>query len=151
MDYEKHFNEVLLNQEKTMLSNMIEDCRSNTEKGNIEDILTYVTHKNIKVKTKKVNSDIQSRLSKIDEYLFKRPWNKLELIHKEKKILEYFDKYLFECSEENKNSVKEKVMNDLKNKKLNSVKKVNYDPVSTTILGIDDLKYDNETCSYKYK
>jgi len=152
MDYEKHFNEILLNQEKNMLSNMIEDCKSDNEKNNIEDILTYITHKNLQIKSKnKVNSDIHERLSKIDEYLFKRPWNRLELIHKEKKMEEYFEKYLFECSEDNMNEIKEKIMNDLKNKKLNSAKKVNYDPVSTIILGIENLKYDNNTCTYKYK
>jgi len=151
MDYEKHFGEVILNQEKVMLKHMLEDCKSKNEIVLIEDVLTYILHKNKPmIVQNKIKSDIQERLSKVDEFLFKRPWNKLDPIHKKQKLEEYLQNYLFEASEENLNEIKEKIMNNFNNKKLNSLKKVNYDPISTLILSIDGLNYDTSNCEYSY-
>ena len=58
---------------------------------------------------------------------------------------------MFKCSKDNFNKIKKKVMDDFENKKLNSIKKVNYDPISTIIISIENLSYDNETCTYSYK
>lgn len=152
MDYEKHFDKILLDQEKMMLDNMIKDCKNSSDKSNLQDILTYLTHKNKEIKKKNyVESDIQKRLSNIDEYLFKRPWNKLELVHKKIKLDEYIKNYLFKCSDENLEEIKKKLFNDLNNKKLNSIKKVNYDPISSKIISIVNLVYNTDDCIYTYK
>ena len=151
MDYEKHFNKIILNQEKVMLNHMLEDCNSNNEIVLIEDILTYLLHKNKpKNKSKHIKSDIQQRLSKVDEYLFKRPWNKLAPIHKKQKLEEYLQNYLFEASEDNLSEIKNKILNDFKKKKLNSSKKVNYEPVSSLIISIEGLVYNTGNCEYSY-
>ena len=151
MEYEKHFDEVILNQEKVMLKHMLEDCKSKNEIILIEDVLTYILYKNKPIIVQnKIKSDIQERLSKVDEFLFKRPWNKLDPVYKKQKLEEYLQNYLFEASEENLNEIKEKIMNNFINKKLNSIKKVNYDPISTLILSIDGLTYDTGNCEYSY-
>ena len=101
--------------------------------------------------THREDIEIQKRLSKVDELLFKRPWNKLSYIHKKQKIEEFIDGYLFEANNDNINKIKKQIFFDLKNKRLNSNKRVTYDPVTTVILNIENLKYNNETCEYSYK
>jgi hypothetical protein len=152
MDYEKHFNKIILNQEEVMLKHMLEDCKSKNETILIEDVLTFLLHKNKPInKSKNIKSDIQQRLSKVDEYLFKRPWNKLAPIHKKQKLEEYLQNYLFEATEDNLNEIKSKIMNDFEKKKLNSSKKVNYESISSLIINIEGLKYDTSNCEYSYE
>lgn len=152
MEYEKRIDNIILDNEKFMLESMIEDCKNEDRLMNIKDILCYIVHNNMNTKKKKqVKSNISERLSKIDEYLFRRPWNRLDEVHKKIKINEYIENYLFNAPEENIEQIKNQLMKDLKNKKLNSAKVVTYDPASTTILNIAKLDYDNEKCLYIYK
>ena len=152
MEYEKRIDDLSLNNEVFMLNSMIEDCKNEDRLNNIKDILCFITHKNKNVKKKtEIKSNISERLSKIDEYLYRRPWNRLDEIHKRNKLEEYISNYLFNAPEDNIKQIKSELMNDLKNKKLNSAKYVTYDPASTTILNITNLEYDNEKCIYTYK
>jgi hypothetical protein len=148
MDYEKHFDEIVLNQELLMLNNMLEDCKSEDKINLINDVITYIRHKNIKVEVKE--NKVEKKKFMVDDYLLKRPWNKLSQIHKEKKLEEYIQNYLFKTTEENLVDIRQKIMSDFLKKKLNS-KKVNYDPLSTIILSIEGLDYNNELCEYSYK
>lgn len=135
-----------------MLNYMLEDCKTEDEINLINDILTYIKHKNNIIKNKpNIKSDIQQRLSKIDNYMYKKPWNKLAPIHKKQKIKEYIQNYLFNAPEDNLEKIKKKIMNDLEKKKLNSAKKVKYDPVGSVILNIQGLEYDTNICEYSYK
>lgn len=154
MEYEKRIDKLISINEIFMLESMIEDCKNEDRLNNIKDILCYLQHKNSDSKKKKVNevkSDIKERLSKIDEYLYRRPWNRLDDIHKKNKLEEYISNYLFNAPEDNIKQIRESLLIDLKNKKLNSAKTVTYDPASTTILNIANLDYDNEKCLYTYK
>ena len=153
MEYEKRIDKLLLNNETFMLQSMIEDCKNEDRLMNIKDILCFLQHKNQNRNSKKniVKSDIKERLSKIDEYLYRRPWNRLDEIHKKNKLEEYIENYLFNAPKENISEIKNALLSDLKNKKLNSAKTVTYDAASTTILNIANLEYDNENCRYTYK
>ena len=153
MEYEKRIDNLLLNNKIFMLQSMIEDCKNEDRLMNIKDILCYLEHKNQNKSSKKnvVKSDIKERLSKIDEYLYRRPWNRLDEIHKKNKLEEYIENFLFNAPEENIREIRSALLSDLKNKKLNSAKTVTYDAASTTILNISNLEYDNENCRYTYK
>lgn len=146
MDYEKHFNDIVIKQEVLMLDYMLEDCKSQDEINLINDILTYIKHKNVKVVEKK---DTDKKKFKADDYLFKRPWKKLSQIHKKQKLDDYLQNYLFQTSKENLKEIQQKIIEDFNKNKLNS-KKVNYDPVSTVILSIEGLNYNTENCEYSY-
>lgn len=153
MEYETKINKILLDNEIFMLQSMIEDCKNEEKIVYIKDILCYLQHKNNEKNTKRkeVKSDFSERITKIEEYLYRRPWNRLDDFHKKNKIEEYINNYLFNAPEENINQIRSSLLEDLKNKKLNSAKTVTYDPASTTILKIADLEYDNENCIYTYK
>ena len=153
MEYETKINKILLDNEIFMLQSMIEDCKNEEKIVYIKDILCYLQHKNNEkdIKRKEVKSDFNERITKIEEYLYRRPWNRLDDFHKKNKIEEYINNYLFNAPEENINQIRSSLLEDLKNKKLNSAKTVTYDPASTTILKIADLEYDNENCIYTYK
>lgn len=151
MEYEEKINKILLENENFMLKCMVEDCKNEDKLSFIKDIICYLEHKNKDIKNKKeIKSDIKERLSKMDEYLYRRPWSRLSEIHKKIKLEEYINNYLFNAPKDNIELIKSSLMNDLKNKKLNSAKVVTYDPSSTTILNIANLEYNNEECIYTY-
>lgn len=151
MDYEKRVNNILIDNETYMLKCMLEDCDDEAKSNLITNVLNFIHHKNNQVKKKKnITSDIGERLAKIDDYLYRRPWNKLDQIHKKNRLENYFENYLFDAPKENIKSIKSKIMKDFNDKKLNTSKGVNYDPISSTIIGITNLNYDNELCEYSY-
>ena len=97
-----------------MLNYMLEECKTENENNLIKDILTYITHKNNIIKNKpNIKSDIQQRLSKIDNYMYKRPWNKLAPIHKKQKINEYIQNYLFNAPADNLETILKRVESNL--------------------------------------
>ena len=151
MEYEKKINDLVLNNEIFMLKSMIEDCKNEDRIMYIKDILCFLEHKNKTVKKNEVKSNISERLSKIEEYIYRRPWNRLDEIHKKKKLEDYLNNYLFNAPKENIDQIRTEILKDLKDKKLNSAKSVTYDAASTTILSINNLEYDNENCRYIYK
>ena len=151
MNYESYIDNIRYNNEMNYLKYMKEDCSDETYKNYISDVISYKVHSN-KPKVKKKNSNnIQERLAKIDDFLYKRPWKKLDKIHKKIKLNEYLEKNLFNADEENLNEIKKLLRNEFKNNKLNSAKKIFYDALSSKILGINGLDYNPETNKYSYK
>ena len=100
--------------------------------------------------TPKTNEQSKSdnAFSNIDQYMFKRPWNRLPEVHKLIKMKEYVTKSLI-IQDTNK---RDKLISDLfkaiKTKKLTRKGSVNYDPVKGRITSIPNLKYDNNDQIY---
>ena len=119
-----------------------EDCTDQFYLNKINDLVIYFN--NIDKKPKDLNifeSDIDQRLAKIDEYIFRKPWNKLTKIQKEIKLKEFISRY-FICNNENTNNIKNLLLEDFNNDKLNSAKIVNYDSFKSDIIGISRLSYN---------
>ena len=93
-------------------------------------------------------SDIQKRLSKIEDYAFRKPWNKLSKEQKLIKLKEFLNEFIKEAT--NSKLIKRKILDQFKKNKLNSAKVVNYEPFSSKIIGINNLNYDTENNKYIY-
>jgi hypothetical protein len=77
-----------------------------------------------------------------DDYLYKKSWTKLSLVHKTIKMKEYVDCLLVE-NEHDKNQLKKKLVGLIKKKILSKKNKVNYDDGKGRIISIPDLVYQN--------
>lgn len=149
MDYEKQINTIIDNNDIYKLKSMLDDCTDPLYEKLINDILIFKNHKKENKKTV-IKSDISERLSKIDDYVYRRPWKKLHEIQKKNKIEEYLKNYLFNAPDDNIKKIREMIIDDFNKKRLNSAKNVTYDSVGAVILNINNLEYDNESCEYNY-
>lgn len=149
MDYEKQITTIIENNEIYKLKCMLDDCTDPFNEKLITNILSFKNHKKENKKTV-IKSDISERLSKIDDYVYRRPWKKLHEIQKKIKIEEYLKNYLFNAPSDNIKKIREMIIDDFNKKRLNSAKNVTYDSIGAVILNINNLEYDNESCEYNY-
>lgn len=149
MDYEKKIDAIIENNEIYKLKSMLDDCTEPLNEKMINDILVFKNHIKESKKTV-IKSDINERLAKIDDYIYRRPWKKLHEIQKKTKLEEYLKNYLFNAPIDNIKYIKEMIMEDFSKKKLNSAKNVTYDSTGAVILNINNLEYNNELCEYTY-
>jgi hypothetical protein len=77
-----------------------------------------------------------------EDFVYKKPWNKMNIIHKKIK-LEEFVKNLDIEDLEMKKHLKSQFISMLKNKKLTKKNEVEYDPINGKIISIPSLKYKN--------
>jgi hypothetical protein len=75
-----------------------------------------------------------------DEEFYKKPWAKLNPIHKVLKLKEFINN-LKNISDKEKNELKEKVVELVKTKILTKKEKVDYDSVNGRILSLTNLEY----------
>ena len=88
-----------------------------------------------------INNDVQTETDLLTEnidYLFLKPWNKLNQIHKVIKIKEFLKG--LECSQKEKDELKDKIINSLKDKKK---VKCSYDDTKGKIISISSLRHTN--------
>lgn len=150
MDYENEIDKIRNDSIIHLLKCAEEDCKDDDFVPKIKDLLCYYT--NVKKDVNDVNTyetNIQTRLSSLEELSYKRPWNKLNNIQKGKKLEEFIKMYfIFDCP--SKNETIKKIYDNFNNNKLNSSKLVNYDPFTSKILGLTNLKFYNEKKYYKF-
>jgi hypothetical protein len=77
-----------------------------------------------------------------EDFVYKKPWNKLNIIHKKIKLDEYVNNLDIEDSEIKKH-LKSQFASMLKNKKLTKKNEVEYDAINGKIISISSLKYKN--------
>lgn len=87
-------------------------------------------------------SDIKIKDDNIDNYYYKKQWNKLNIIHKKIKIKEYVNNLMI--TKEKKKLLTDKLMNLLNNKKLNKKNDIDYDCINGKIITITILKCKND-------
>ena len=147
MEYNDIINEIIQDNLLLFLNNTKEDCKDEYYYSKICNLITYF--KNLNQDQNKINtykSDIQKRLSIIDEYVFRKPWNKLTKEQRLIKLNEFLNDYIKDTS--NSKIIKNKILEEFKKNKLNSAKIVSYEPISSKILGINNLSYDTENNKY---
>jgi len=93
-------------------------------------------------------SDLQNEIIEYDINLYKKPWVKLNIIHKFLKIKEYINDLNINDSIEKDNLI-EVLINLVKNKQLTKKKKVLYDENNGKIISITELKYINGKYYYQ--
>jgi len=119
--YYINLTKILKNDEKMYINNLLKNLDSN-ENLNVNNLLT---------ETEKTE----------DDYLYKKPWNRLNIVHKIIKIKEFVNSK--NISLENKNSLIQKLTLMVKNKKLHKNSDVEYNLESMKIISINCLSQDN--------
>ena len=128
-----------------------EDCKDEFYLNKINDLIIYFN--NIDKSQKDLNkfeSDIDQRLAKIDQYAYRKAWNKLTKIQKEIKLKEFINSY-FINNDKNTQQIKKNILKDFEDGKLNSGKVVNYEAFSTKIIGLNNLSYSTDDNNYIYE
>ena len=77
-----------------------------------------------------------------EDFVYKKPWNKMNIIHKKIKLEEFINNLDIEDLEIKKH-LKSQFVSMLKNKKLTKKNEVEYDAVNGKIISIASLKYKN--------
>jgi hypothetical protein len=131
MDIEKYINY----NKKHYYNNLIKNLK-NDEKVFVNNLI-----KNLD--TKQTNINILTETEKTeDDYLYKKPWNRLNMVHKIIKIKEFVNSK--NISLENKNSLIQKLTLMIKSKKLQKVSDVEYNQELMKIISINCLSQDNQ-------
>ena len=92
-----------------------------------------------------INSNINTETETIyneDDYIYKKQWNKLNIIHKSIKMKEFVNNLEMDDLEMKKH-LKNQLVLMIKNKKLTKKNEVNYDHINGHIISIPSLKYTN--------
>lgn len=155
MSNKEYIQKVLLNIKLERYDNIKKWCSNDEYKEDINNVINKLKQdikniNNVSQVKQKVDSDIQERLSKMDDYIYKKAWSRLNIEQKKVKLLEYLDTNLLGCSNENIKELKKVLLEALKQKKLNKKGKVSYDSKSGIILSLEDLYYDEEEKVYEY-
>ena len=88
--------------------------------------------------------DTESEVKYSDEYIYRKPWNKLNTIHKIIKIKEFVSNLVIDDIEMKKN-LRNQLVEMIKTKKLTKKNDINYDTVNGIIQSIPILQYkDNK-------
>jgi hypothetical protein len=90
----------------------------------------------------------ENTFENIDQYMFKRPWNRLPEIHKLIKIKEYVNQSLIIYESNNKDILIKEMFAAIKDKKLTRKGSVNYDPIKGRVVSIPSLQYDKSKETY---
>jgi hypothetical protein len=132
MDIEKYIN---LNK-KSYYNNLVKNLK-NDEKIYINNLL-----KNLDNSINNINSILTETEKTEDDYLYKKPWNRLNMVHKIIKIKEFINS--MNISLENKNTLIQKMTFMIKSKKLQKVSEVEYNQELMKIISINCLSQDNQ-------
>ena len=108
---------------------------------------TYIEYNAVKNNIKLINNiepllTIESDIIYSDEYIYKKPWNKLNNIHKIIKLKEFINTLHFDDIEMKK-TLQIKLINMIKDKTLTKKADINYDIVNGSIIAIPMLQYIN--------
>ena len=77
-----------------------------------------------------------------EDFVYKKPWNKMNIVHKKLKLEEFVNNLDMDDLEMKKH-LKSQFVSMLKNKKLTKKNEVEYDAVNGKIISIPSLKYKN--------
>ncbi len=77
-----------------------------------------------------------------EDFVYKKPWNKVNIIHKKIKLEEFVNNLAINDSQMKKH-LKTQLVSMLKNKKLTKKNEVEYDAVNGKIISIPSLNYKN--------
>ena len=140
-----YYNNLLKSSEKSMVNKRMIEMRieqlksdnkieiANTQQNEIN------TDKPPEIETKTVSETSQKYN---DDYLYKKPWNKLTSIHKKIKVKEFVNMLLIN-DDNDKEELKNKLSQLIDNKELTKKDRVIYDSSKGMIASIPLLKYSN--------
>lgn len=144
----KYYNNILQYINKNnMNADWISSYINNLQVPIIDEILTdQTTEMKSEIMSTSIKTENHNQIFS-DDNLYKKPWTKLNSIHKILKIKEFVNNCKFNSEEERIKLIDNLVML-VKNKILTKKEKVKYDEVSGKLISLTDLEYKNGTYSY---
>jgi len=150
MDYESEIDKIRNDFKVNFLRCVEEDCKDEEYINKVKDLICYYTNKEKDIDSiNYYESNIQTRLGSLENLVYKRPWNKLDVIQKKIKLDE-FVKEFFIIKNNSKDVIIKKLYKSFNDNKLNSSKFVHYEPLTSKILEIVNLTYNKEKNEYQY-
>ena len=122
----------------TYYENLIEYCEKNGI--DCDNYKTELVENKKIISSNKIESEKEEDMYN-DDYLYRKPWNRLTEIHKIIKIREFVEK--LNCSDENINNLKKILEKMVYEKKLTKKNTVVYDSKEGHIISIPILTYKN--------
>jgi hypothetical protein len=141
LKYNKTLKKNLSKQHNNKYNSFLENITSDellTESESInhtQPINQSITLSDIKMSDNQNNKDI------IDLFYYKKPWNKLNIVHKKIKVKEYINNLML--TKHKTKILIDKLVNLLNKKLLNKQNEVDYDIYNGKIITITILKYKN--------
>ena len=135
--------------QKAYYENIIEQMdKNNINSKWLSDIIKDKYSKNstelIDTSTEIHSENKSEKKPELTDYVYKKPWNKLNYIHKVLKIKEFINN-LNTCSNNEKDRLKNEAIDLVKQKVLSKKEKVNYDETNGKLVSILNLQYkDNK-------
>tara|TARA_A100001015_G_C14726835_1_gene608234 strand:+ start:287 stop:745 length:459 start_codon:yes stop_codon:yes gene_type:complete len=149
-DYNSKINSILDFTRDKFLDNVKNECNNDFYKYKINNLIDYFKFKDKDVqKLQEFDSNVFNRLSKIDEYIYKKPWNKLPKQSKLIKLKEFISEFI-NSDITNAEIIKTKLLTDFENNKLNSACIINYNSFKFKIISISKLSFNKEKNLYEY-
>lgn len=140
-------NLIKTNLDLNYYKNLKKNCNTiNINENFIDNIIKDLEMNLVKNESSVEESDIKSSENNIvysEDYVYKKPWTKLNSVHKIIKIKEFVSKLLIEDHDHKKELIKNLKML-VKNKIITKKDKVNYDKLKGRIISIPDLVYKNK-------
>ena len=150
MDYESEIDKIRNDFKVNFLRCVEEDCKDEEYINKVKDLICYYTNRERDIDSiNYYESNIQTRLGSLENLVYKRPWNKLDVIQKKIKLDE-FVKEFFIIKNNSKDVIIKKLYKSFNDNKLNSSKFVHYEPLTSKILEIVNLTYNKEKNEYQY-
>ena len=149
--YNSYFEDILSedNFTDTECSNTQSITQGNTEsytqsitQGNTESNTQSITQNITQSITQNITQSITNSETKNDDFYYKKPWNKLNIVHKRIKIKEFINTLMI--TKEKKKELYNKFSSLLNSKKLTKKNDVEYDSINGKIITIPVLKFKNE-------
>ncbi len=109
------------------------------KKKSSPEITITESHNNTETNDKDI---LDSEITYSEDFVYKKPWNKLNIIHKKLKMDEFVNNLTIEDLEMKK-LLKNQLVLMIKNKQLTKKNEVEYDAVNGKIISIPSLKYKN--------
>jgi hypothetical protein len=108
----------------------------------INDTIDTVQENDITEQNTPTDAITETEGTYTEDFVYKKTWNKMNIIHKKIKLEEFVNNLDIEDLEMKKH-LKSQFISMLKNKKLTKKTEVEYDPINGKIISIPSLKYKN--------
>lgn len=109
----------------------------------IDNLENTLSKNESSIEESEIKSDNNNNVIYSEDYVYKKPWTKLNAVHKIIKIKEFVSKLLIE-DKNDKIELINKLKYLVKNKIITKKDKVNYDKLKGRIISIPDLIYKNK-------
>jgi hypothetical protein len=133
-DLKKRLNEEESDYYLTELTDKINSYHTDKNESNENIIVKKSRHTNI--------------YENVDQYMFKRAWNRLPEVHKLIKIKEYVNKSLIIYDKEKKEKLLKIMFSAIRAKQLTRKGSVIYDPIKGRVISVPNLKYNKKEETY---